>query len=177
MAPVTTGKDGADRIVIATRSYTAGIVREVATGCQDEPAARSLLGTPEHRAELVEGEVLTAAEDAVIDHQEKSLADRVAAYLKMGRHQKRFCDLQKIVLRLGLFQFPLAPENGVDVYYREVLEKMSWREKGIENRPEQYQEQYQRPTDRPDDVGKLCRRKSPFLSPRSPLPRIRFLPF
>jgi hypothetical protein len=56
-APVTTGKDGADRIVITARTYTAkyrdgsGVVREVATGCRDESAARSVLNTLEQRAD------------------------------------------------------------------------------------------------------------------------------
>jgi hypothetical protein len=46
-APLTVGKDGTDRLVITARTYTAkyrdgsGIVREVATGCRDESAARS----------------------------------------------------------------------------------------------------------------------------------------
>ncbi len=63
---VTMGRDGTDRIVITARTYTAkyrdgsGIVREVATGCRDESAARSVLGKLERRAVLVKGEVLTA---------------------------------------------------------------------------------------------------------------------
>ncbi len=90
-APVTTGRDGTDRIVITTRTYTAkyrdgsGIVKEVATGCRDESAARSILTKLERRAELVKGEVLTAAEDAVIDHQNTPLADHIAAFID---HQK-----------------------------------------------------------------------------------------
>ena len=90
-APVTVGKDGTDRIVITARTYTAkyrdgsGIVRETATGCRDESAARSILGKLERRAELVKGEVLTAAEDAVIDHQGTPLADHIAAFID---HQK-----------------------------------------------------------------------------------------
>ncbi len=86
-APVTVGKDGTDRIVITARTYTAkfrdssGIVKEVATGCRDESAARSILGKLERRAELVKGEVLTAAEDAVVDHQGTPLDDHIAAYL------------------------------------------------------------------------------------------------
>ena len=59
----------------------SGIVKEVATGCRDESAARSILGKLERRAVLVKGEVLTAAEDAVIDHQGTPLADHIAAYL------------------------------------------------------------------------------------------------
>jgi hypothetical protein len=87
MAPVTTGKNGTDRLVVTARTYTAkfrdgsGIVKEVATGCRDESAARSILGKLERRAELVKGEVITAAEDAVIDHQSTPLADHIAAYL------------------------------------------------------------------------------------------------
>ncbi len=90
-APVTTGKDGTDRLVITARTYMAkyrdgsGIVREVATGCRDESAARSILGKLERRAVLVKGEVLTAAEDAIIDHQGTPLADHIDAFID---HQK-----------------------------------------------------------------------------------------
>jgi integrase len=86
-APLTVGRDGTDRIVITARTYTAkyrdgsGIVREVATGCRDESAARSVLGKLERRAELVKGEVLTAAEDAAVDHQGTPLMDHIAVYL------------------------------------------------------------------------------------------------
>jgi len=50
-APATTGQDGADRIVVTARTFMAkyrdgsGIVREVATGCRDETAARRCLVT------------------------------------------------------------------------------------------------------------------------------------
>jgi len=90
-APVTVGKDGTDQIVVTAKTYMAkyrdgaGIVQEVPTGCRDEQAARSLLGKLERRAELVKGEVLTAAEDAVIDHQSTPLADHIAAFID---HQK-----------------------------------------------------------------------------------------
>ena len=72
---------------MTTRTYTAkfrdgsGIVREVATSCRDESAARSILGKLERRAELVKGEVISASEDAVIDHQSTPLGGHVAAYL------------------------------------------------------------------------------------------------
>jgi integrase len=85
-APVTVGHDGTDRIVITARTYTAkfrngrGIVREVATGCRDESAARSVLGDLERRAELVKAKVLTVSEDAISDHQETPLAGHVADY-------------------------------------------------------------------------------------------------
>jgi len=81
------GKDGTDRIVIAVRTYTAkfrdgsGLVQTVATGCRDESAARSILGKLERRAELVKGEVITAAEDAVIDHQTTPLVEHLEGYL------------------------------------------------------------------------------------------------
>jgi len=86
-APVTVGKDGTDRIVITARTYTAkyrdgaGIVREVATGCRDEAAARSVLTELEKRAERVRGGLLTDAEANAIDHQERPLAEHVDAYL------------------------------------------------------------------------------------------------
>ena len=50
MAKLTTGRDGSERIVTESATYTAnfrdgeGFVRKVATGCRDEDAARSVLG-------------------------------------------------------------------------------------------------------------------------------------
>lgn len=86
-APVTAGKDGTDRIVVTARTYVAklrdaaGVVREVATGCRDESAARSVLTGLEKRAEKVKGGILTAAEDAAIDHQATPLAGHIDAYV------------------------------------------------------------------------------------------------
>jgi integrase len=86
-APVTTGKNGCDRIAVTAGTYTAkyrdgsGIVREVATGCRDESAARSVLTELEKRAERVRGGILTTAEDAVIDHQATPLAEHIDAYV------------------------------------------------------------------------------------------------
>jgi len=86
-APITVGRDGTDRIVITARTYTAkyrdgaGVVQEVATGCRDESAARSILTDLERRAARVKGKILTTAEDRMIDHQETPLADHLEAYL------------------------------------------------------------------------------------------------
>lgn len=86
-APVTIGKNGSDRIVITARTYTAKYrdgsnrVVEIATGCRDESAARSVLSKLERCAELVKGEVLTASEVCMIDHQNIPLADHLEAYL------------------------------------------------------------------------------------------------
>ena len=85
-APLTAA---GDRIAVEAGTYTAkyrdgsGIVREVATGCRDESAARSILGKLERRAELVKGEVLTAGRRR---HNRPSgqspLADHIAAYFR-----------------------------------------------------------------------------------------------
>ena len=86
-APVTIGNDGTDRIVITARTFTAkyrdgsGIVREVATGCRDESAARSVLTDLEKRAEKVKGGILTVDEAGAIDHQGKPLSEQFDAYL------------------------------------------------------------------------------------------------
>jgi integrase len=88
VSPLTTA---GDRITIEAGTYTAkfrdgsGVVRKVSTGCRDESAARSILGKLERRAELVKGEVLTSAEDAVIDHQGTPLADHIAAFIDHQR--------------------------------------------------------------------------------------------
>ncbi len=86
-APLTVGKDGTDRIVITARTFTAkyrdglGIVRETATGCRDESAARSLLTDLEKRAERVRGGLLTTDEANAIDHQERPFGEHIDAYL------------------------------------------------------------------------------------------------
>ncbi len=110
-APVTTGKDGTDRVVITARTYTAkyrdgsGIVREVATGCRDETAARSVLGDLERRAEKVKGGILTADEAAAIDHQGTPLTEHVAAYVAhqtaKGLNPVRVKNSQNRLARLG----------------------------------------------------------------------------
>jgi hypothetical protein len=48
--PVTTGRDGTDRLLLESPFYVAkyrdgaGLVQEVSTGCRDEQAARRVLG-------------------------------------------------------------------------------------------------------------------------------------
>jgi integrase len=85
-APVTTGTGGTLRIAIVARTYTAkfrdgsGFVREVATGCRDEVAARGVLGDLERRAELVKADVMTAAENAIADHQSATLEQHLDAF-------------------------------------------------------------------------------------------------
>lgn len=87
-APVTVGKDGSDRIVITARTYTAkyrdgsGIIREVATGCRDESAARSILTELERRADKVRSNLRTAEEDATVDHLVTDLSGHVADFLE-----------------------------------------------------------------------------------------------
>jgi integrase len=86
-ALLTTGKDGSDRVIIESPFFIAkyrdgaGLVREIATGCKDETAARQVLADLERRAELVLSNVMTASEAAIGDHQATPLAVHFAAYL------------------------------------------------------------------------------------------------
>src|SRR5262245_59946194 len=70
-APLTTGKDGSERIVFESSKYYAkyrdgaNAVQVVPTGCRDETAARRFLAELERRAELVRAGVMTHSEDAV----------------------------------------------------------------------------------------------------------------
>ena len=86
-AKVTTGKDGKPRLLIEATTYTAklrdgsGVVREVATGCRDEQAARQVLADLVRRAEKVKGGILTAGEDAMIDHQGTPLNGHFDAFI------------------------------------------------------------------------------------------------
>src|SRR5262245_41247055 len=73
-APLTTGRDGKDRIVIESSKWFAkyrdgaGVVQVVPTGCEDETAARQVLADLERKAELVRSGMLSAAEAAVAGH-------------------------------------------------------------------------------------------------------------
>ncbi len=87
-APVTTGTDGSDRIVIETRTYYAkyrdgqGIVRQdVPTGCHDEDAAKAVLADMVGRAQLVKAKVMTAAQDAIANHSDTPIGEHFEAYL------------------------------------------------------------------------------------------------
>jgi integrase len=90
-APLTIGKDAGERIVtespyfIAKYRDGAGLVREVATGCRDETAARQVLADLERRAELVRSGVMTASEDAVARRLNVPIADHLAAYAEHMR--------------------------------------------------------------------------------------------
>src|SRR5262249_32966248 len=58
---------------------------EVATGCRDETAARSVLADLERRAELVKAKVMTPAEDAVAVNQGIPLQVHLDAYAEHMR--------------------------------------------------------------------------------------------
>ena len=110
-APVTTGNDGTDRIVVTVGTYLAkfrdgsGYVCEVSTGCRDEDAARSVLGKLERRAELVKSEVITTAEAATADHLCEPFADHFAAYLLMLQakdvSRKHLIETERLATRLA----------------------------------------------------------------------------
>ena len=86
-APLTVGKDGSERVTLESPYFVAKYrdganrVREVATGCRDETAARQVLADLERKAELVRSNVITAAEAAIGDHQAAPLAEHFNAYL------------------------------------------------------------------------------------------------
>ena len=73
-APLTAGKDGADRIVTESPFHVAkyrdgsGSCASCSTGCRDETAARQWLANVERRAERVTAGMMTPAEDRMADH-------------------------------------------------------------------------------------------------------------
>jgi len=110
-AGVTIGCNGQPRIILVARTYTAkyrdgqGIVREVATGCRDEQAARAILNELETRAVRVKARIVSAAEDRVIDHQATSLADHFEAYSAhqeaKGLHPTRISNARQRLRRVA----------------------------------------------------------------------------
>ena len=76
----------------------------MATGCRDESAARSVLAKLERRAELVKGEVLTAAEAAAIDHQDGRWPNMSPSFFDHQTGEGRY--------RGGRLPMPAAGMNG-----------------------------------------------------------------
>lgn len=109
-APVTTGCDGTDRIVVTVGTYIAkyrdgdGLICEISTGCRDEDAARSVLGKLERRAELIKSDVLSKSESAMTDHQATPIADHFTGYLNhvraKGATASHVADLKRKTKRL-----------------------------------------------------------------------------
>jgi integrase len=84
-APITTGRDGAERIRDESGTYFAryrdGIVIEAATGCRDESAARQVLANLERRSERVRSGLITSAESRIVEHLTTPIAEHVAGYI------------------------------------------------------------------------------------------------
>src|SRR4051812_5938262 len=87
-ATLTTGKDGADRLTLESRTYFAryrdgdGLIVECSTECRDEGAARSVLADLERRAERVRAGLLTPTEDLITRHRATPIDEHFAAYLE-----------------------------------------------------------------------------------------------
>src|SRR5271165_4129968 len=86
-APLTTGQDGTDRLLIESPYFVpqyrdgVGQLQVVPTGCRDEQAARQVLAELERRAELVKAGVMTADEDRIGQHRDTPLEEHFGAYL------------------------------------------------------------------------------------------------
>ena len=94
-APVTTGKDGAERIRDESGTYVAryrdgnGIVVEVSTGCRDKTAAQNVLADLERKAERVRAGLLTPAEARTAEHLATPIGEHVAAYSAVSKRAGR----------------------------------------------------------------------------------------
>src|SRR5690242_8394668 len=86
-APVTKGKDGAERLRDESSTYFAryrdgnGLVIETTTGCRDETAARQVLADLERRAERVRAGLLTPTEDRIAEHLTTPIGGHFDAYI------------------------------------------------------------------------------------------------
>jgi hypothetical protein len=100
-AKLTVGRDGTPRIVIETDTFYAkfrdgeNVVREVPTGCRTKDGAQSILKGLTDRAERVKGNILSAAEETMIDQQLVPLGLHVAAYL----NHKAVKDVDPVCMR------------------------------------------------------------------------------
>src|SRR5262245_20869514 len=86
-APITTGRDGSNRIVLTAATYTAkyrdgrGLLREAATGCRSKDGALAVLKDLLTRAELVKANVISAEQAAVANHQHTPIDEHLKGYL------------------------------------------------------------------------------------------------
>jgi hypothetical protein len=87
-APLTTGKDGTDRIRDESSTYVAryrdgnGLVVGVSTGCRDKTAAQNVLADLERQAEKVRAGLITPAEARIAEHLGKPMAEHIDAYVE-----------------------------------------------------------------------------------------------
>jgi len=114
-APARTPEKGKNagvvRLWIETSTYYAkyrdadGQVREVATQCHDEAAARYVLADLERRAELVKAGVMTSVESSVADHQAESLMRHAETYvghlIAKSVSRRRIKDMQRHLHRVA----------------------------------------------------------------------------
>jgi hypothetical protein len=86
-SPVTTGKDGAERIRDESGTYVARYrdgnnqLVEVSTQCRDRTAAQNVLADLERKAERVRAGLLTAAEARTAEHLATPIGEHFDAYL------------------------------------------------------------------------------------------------
>jgi integrase len=109
-APVTTGRDGAERLRDESGTYFArykdgnGVVVEVPTGCRDESAARQVLANLERQAERVRAGLITPAEARTAEHLTTPIAEHVAAYLNSleasGASPKHVAESRRVLNRV-----------------------------------------------------------------------------
>jgi hypothetical protein len=85
-SPVTTGKDGADRIRDESGTHVARYrdgnnqVLEVSTRCRDKSAAENVLADLKRKGERVRSGLLTPAEARTAEHLATPISAHVAAY-------------------------------------------------------------------------------------------------
>ncbi len=107
---VVLGKDGQERMSMKAETFTAkyrdhlGIVREVATRCRHEDAAKHVLKEILRREELLKAGVITSDESTIGKQQQITTAVHLAAYLKSmasaGITPKHIADTQQKIERL-----------------------------------------------------------------------------
>ena len=104
-AKVIVGRNGADRIVVESKTYTAkyrdadGVTQEVSTGCRDIQAARAVLRDLETRAEKVKAGIVSSVEDRIAKHQRSPIGDHITAYLTKLESEDTSADHRENVSR------------------------------------------------------------------------------
>ncbi|MCO6046175.1 hypothetical protein NG895_19930, partial [Aeoliella sp. ICT_H6.2] len=108
-APVARDANDQPRIRLESARYMAeyrdgqGILQQVATGCRDKTAAQAVLNDLLKRAERVRGNLVSADDDAAMDHQHTELTVVLVDYLghlrAKGRSAKHIADCERLVGR------------------------------------------------------------------------------
>jgi len=136
-APVIEGADGSLRVRVESGTFVAkyrdgqGVVREVSTGCRSKDAALAILKDLTDRAEKVKSGILTAAEDAIVNHLQTPIEEHIKQFLAAHReHGSAKTTIEGVTIRLNRLVREVPLSRLADIRADAVVRWLSARHDG-----------------------------------------------